>query len=173
MEDFNYTLDQKDKYEGSKTNIRYRCHSTVALSKLIMENHLLRRENPDASELTCYNRSSSAKSRIERAYTDIKIVNKTKIKHKMISFSDHYNALLIDRLSSITKIGKDLWHFNSSLLKKKDFCSTTRNMLSILGTKKDNYSSISDWWEYTKDQIKDNAQLFAKNSTKQENIRIS
>ena len=46
-------------------------------------------------------------------------------------------------------------------------------MLYILGTKKDNYSSTNDWWEDTKDQIKDNARLFAKNSTKQENIRIS
>ena len=118
---------------------------------------LWRRENPDVSEFTCCNISSGIRSRIDRAYTDIKIANNTKIKHKMISFSNHYNALLIDRLSSITKIGKDLWHVNSSLLKKKDFCSTTRNMLSILGTKKNNYSSTNDWWEYTKDQIKDNA----------------
>ena len=59
----------------------------------------------------------------------------------MISLSDHYNALHIDRLSSKIKIGKDLWHFNSSLLKKKDFCSTTINMLSILGVRKKSYSS--------------------------------
>ena len=134
---------------------------------------LWKRENPDASEFTRYDRSSGTRSRIDGAYTDITSANNTKIKYKMISFCDHYNALFINRLSSIMKIGKGLWHFNSSLLKKKDFCSTTRNMLSILGTKKDNYSSISDWWEYTKDQIKDNARLFAKNSTKQENIRIS
>ena len=46
-------------------------------------------------------------------------------------------------------------------------------MLSILGTKKDNYSSTNDWWEYTMEQIKDDAQLFARNSKKQKNIRIS
>ena len=91
----------------------------------------------------------------------------------MISFFDHYNALIIDRLPSKTKIGKDFWHFNSSLFKKEDFCSTTKNMLSILSTKKTNYSSPSVWWEYSKSQIKDNARLFAKNSTKPENIRIS
>ena len=37
-----------------------------------------------------------------------KIANNTKINHKMISFSDHYNALFIDRFSFKTKIGKDM-----------------------------------------------------------------
>ena len=137
--DFNCTLGQKDRDEGNKTNRRYKCHSTFVLSKLIMENGLediWRRENPDISEFTRYGRSSGTRSRIDRACTDTKVPNNTKIKHKMISFSDHYNTLLIVTLSSITKIGKDLWHFNGSLLKKKDFCPTTRNMLSILGTKK-------------------------------------
>ena len=128
---------------------------------------------PRPSEFTRYNRSSGTRSRIGRAYTDVKIANNTRIDHKMITFSDHYNALIIDKLSSKTKIGKDLWHFNSSLLKKESFCSTNKNMLSILSTKKANYSSPSVCWEYTKRQIKDNARLFAKNPTKQENIRIS
>ena len=73
----------------------------------------------------------------------------------MISFTDHYNAIIIDRLASATKIEKDLWHFNNSLLNTTDFCSP------------------SYWWEYTKSQIKDNARTFSKNSAKQENIRIS
>ena len=109
--DFNCTLDQKDRDEGNKTNRRYRCHSTFALSKLIMENwleDLWRRENLDASEFTHYDGFSGTRSKIDRAYTDIKIANSTRIKRKMISFSDHHNALLIDRLSSITKLGKDL-----------------------------------------------------------------
>ena len=37
-----------------------------------------------------------------------KIANNTKINHKMISFSDHYNTLFIDRFSFKTKIGKDM-----------------------------------------------------------------
>ena len=40
--------------------------------------------------------------------TDMKIANNTKVNHIMISFTDHYNAICIDRLSSKTKIGKDL-----------------------------------------------------------------
>ena len=91
----------------------------------------------------------------------------------MISFSDHYNDLFIDRLSSKTQFGKDLWHFNSRIQKNKDFCSTTKNLLSFLRTKRSKYSSIIGWWEYTKCQIKENAVSFFKNSTKKENIRIS
>ena len=148
MGDFNCTLDKIDRDQGNKTHKCYRCHSTSALSKLVLENRLedlWRRENPDTSESTRYNRSSGTRSRIDRAYTDIKIANNTRIDHKMVSFSDHYNALIIDRRSSKTKTGNDLWHFNSSLRKKEDSCSTTKNMLSILSAKKTNYSSPSVW----------------------------
>ena len=165
-----------DRDEGNKTQKRYRCHSNFALSKIITDNgleDLWRRENPEISEFTRYDKSSGTRSRIDRVYTDKKIANNTKIIHKMIYFSDHYNALFIDKFSSKTKIGKDLWHFNNSLLGKNDFCSTTKNLLAMLKTKRDNYSTTSDWWEYTKCKIKDNAKTFSKNSTKQENIRIS
>ena len=92
---------------------------------------------------------------------------------KMIYFFDHYNALLIDRLSSKTKIGKDLWHFNDSILENKDFCSTTKSLLSFLRTKQNSYSSKSDWRECTKNKSKETARSFSKNSTTQENIKIS
>ena len=166
--DFNCILDKMDRDEGNKTQKCYRCHSNFALFKLIMENvleDLWRKENPGTSEFTRFDRSSGTRPRIDRVYTGIKIANNTKIKHKMISFSDHYNALFIERLSSKTIIGKDLWHFNSSILQNKDFCSTARDLLSFLKTKKNNYSSIIDWWEYTKCQIKENARSFSKNST--------
>ena len=111
MGDFNCTLDKMDRDEGNKTCRCYRCHSTFALSKLILENgleDLWRRENPDTSEFNGYNRSSGTRSRVDRAYTDLKIANNTRIDHKIISFCDHYNVLIIDRLSSKTKIRKCL-----------------------------------------------------------------
>ena len=40
-------------------------------------------------------------------YTDTKITNNTKINRKMVSLTDHYNGIPIDRLSSKVKIGKD------------------------------------------------------------------
>ena len=41
-----------------------------------------------------------------QGYTDIKIANNTKINHIMVSFTNHYNAISIDRLPSKTKIEK-------------------------------------------------------------------
>ena len=35
-----------------------------------------------------------------------------------------------------------------------------------------NLCSASDWWEYTKSCFKENAKIFSKNSTTQENITI-
>ena len=58
---FNCTLDKMDRDEGNKTHRHYRCYSTFALSKLVLENgleDLWRRENRDTSEFTHYNRSS-------------------------------------------------------------------------------------------------------------------
>ena len=59
-------------------------------------------------------------------YTDIKIAGNTKIKHIMVSFTDHYNAIFIDRFSSKTKTGKDFLYFNNSLFCKSEFPSTSK-----------------------------------------------
>ena len=39
----------------------------------------------------------------------------------MVSVTDHYDAISIDRLPSKIKIGKVSWYFNSSLLCKPGF----------------------------------------------------
>ena len=83
----------------------YRCRLNYALSKLIVGNgleDLWRRENPDSSEFTHYNRSSGTRSTINRVYTDIKVASNTKINHVMVSFTDHYSAIFIDRFPSKT-----------------------------------------------------------------------
>ena len=80
-------------------------HFNYTLSKLILDNgleDLWRRQNPDSSEFTRYNRSSGTRSTIDRAYTDIKMARNTKINHIMVSFTDHYNAIFIDRFPSKT-----------------------------------------------------------------------
>ena len=53
------------------------------------------RENPDFSEITLYDRSSSTRSKIDKVYTDTKITSNTKIIHMMVSFTDHYNTILL------------------------------------------------------------------------------
>ena len=64
-------------------------------------------ENPDSSEFIYYDRSSGKKSRIHRVYTDIKIANKFKINHILVSFTDHYNFVSLEIPLSEIKIGKD------------------------------------------------------------------
>lgn len=111
LRNFNCTISNMDRDDGRRTQKLYGCRFSFVVSKLIMDNGLedpWRRENLDTSEFTRYDRSSSTRSRIDRVYTDVKITNNTKLKHEMISFADHYNAIPIDRFPSKTKIGKHL-----------------------------------------------------------------
>ena len=111
-----------DRYSGNKTQRLYRCRSNYALSKLIVNNELKdlwRRENLD-SWVHRYHRSSGTRSRIDRVYTDIEIANNTKINHIMVSFTDLYNAISIDRLHSKSKVRKDSWYLNNSLCCKPE-----------------------------------------------------
>ena len=55
----------------------------------------------------------------------------------MVSFTNHYNAISIDRLPSKTKTEKYSWYFNNSLLCKYEVSSATKTFLfSIKNTKK-------------------------------------
>ena len=51
-------------------------------------------------EFTRYDRPSGTRCRIDRVYDDIKIANNTKINHIIVSFTDLYNVIFIDRLPS-------------------------------------------------------------------------
>ena len=66
----------------------------------------------------------STRSRIDRVYTHIKIASNTKINHIMVSSTDLYNDISIDRLPSKSKIRNDSCYFNNSLWWKLEFSST-------------------------------------------------
>ena len=111
----------------------YRYCLNYALSKFILDNglkDLRRRENPDSSEISCHERSSGTKFRIDRVYTDTKIASNTKINQIMVSFTDHYKSIFIDKFHSETKFGKYLWYFNNSLLCKPEFSSTSKTFFN-------------------------------------------
>ena len=58
--DLNCAMDKIDRVGENKIKRLYRCCSSYALSKLIVDNRLedlWRRENPDSPEFTCYDRS--------------------------------------------------------------------------------------------------------------------
>ena len=54
-------------------------------------------------------------------------------------------------------------------------CSTnvSPSYSQLKKTPKNNHSSASDWWGYTKSYFKENPKIFSKNSTTQANITIS
>lgn len=108
-------MEKINRNSGNKTQKIYGCRTNDALSKLIVDNGLKdiwRRENQDSSVFTLYNRSSDTRSRIDRVYTNMKIVNNTKINHTKLPFTDYYNATSIERLPTKNKIGKDSCYFN-------------------------------------------------------------
>ena len=124
--DFNCTMDV-----GNKTQRLYRCGYKYALWKLIIDNGLADlwiKENPNSSKFTRYNRSSGTRSRMDRVYIDIKIANSLKINDIMLSFTNHYNAISLNRLSLKTKIGKIhvtliiLFYVNPSSLQLQIIC---------------------------------------------------
>ena len=53
---------------------------------------------------------------IDWVYADIKFTYNIKMSHIMVSFSDHYDTIFVDRVLSKTEIGRVSWYFNNSVL---------------------------------------------------------
>ena len=154
----------------------YRCRFNDALSKPIVDNglkNLWRSENPDSSEFNRYERSSGTRSRIDRVYTDTKIVSNTKINHIMVSFTDHYDAIFTDRLPSKTILGKYSWYCNNSLLCKLKFSSTSKIFLFLLKTQKTTTLQQVTGGKTLNLVLKKMLERFLKMLLFQKNIRIS
>ena len=160
--DFNCTMNKMER--DGRNKILYKCHFSYVKSKCIVDNgleDLWRRENPDLSEFTCYSRPSSTRITIDRVHTDVKMASNSKISHIMVSFTNHYNAIFINRFPSKTKTGKDSWYFNNSLLCKPEFSLTTDFSFFIKNTRY-NHSLASGWWENTKSSFKEDARTFSE-----------
>ena len=66
----------------------------------------------------------------------MKIDKNKKINHIIVSFTNHHNAISIDRVPSKTKIGKYSRYFSNSLLCKFEASSATKTFLFLLKTHK-------------------------------------
>ena len=97
-----------DRYGENKTQRLYRCCSNYAL---IVDNGLKiygegRTQISLSSPTMICSLARLGIDRIDRVYTDIKIANNTKSNYIMVSFTDHYNAIFIDRLPQKLKLEK-------------------------------------------------------------------
>lgn len=79
-------------------------------------------------------------------------------------FTDHHLAT-IDVCLSISKRPRYYWHFNNKLLKDKEFCENFKYFWEMWRNKKNNFRSLSQWWEVGKAHIKGLCQQFTFNHT--------
>ena len=78
-----------------------------------------------ASEFNRRGRSSDTRYTMDKVHTDIKMARNGKVNYIMLCVTDHYNAIFIDRFPWKTKIGKDSWYINNSILCKSELSLTT------------------------------------------------
>ena len=128
----------------------YRCGSNYALPKLIVDNgleNLWRMENPDSSEFSYYDRSSGTRFRIDRVYTDMKMLAIPRLITKwhpllivirLILLTDFPQKHKLEKMNG-TLIGQILFHVSPIFPKLKRICLFNKS------TKK-HYSSASDGW---------------------------
>ena len=125
--DFNNTLSKKDK--TSEQNLK--CESQIELQSLLQEFDLedtWRVENSNEYIFTHEHLVNNSHARIDRAYLSTKIRAEIKIKHELISFSDHYNAVFITREKEKLERGKGYWMLNNSLLEDQNYTKEIENL---------------------------------------------
>ena len=91
----------------------------------------------------------------------------------MVSFTDHYDAIFTDRFPSKTKLGKDSWYCNNSLLCKLKFSSTSKIFLFLLKTQKITTLQQVTGGKTLNLVLKKMLELFLKMLLFQKSIRIS
>ena len=101
LRDFNCTINKMEKDGGNKIQRLHGCGSIYFLSKLIVDKRLedlYRRKNLDSLDFTNYDRSSGTRCKRGKVCTHKTTANNTKINQMMLFFTDHYNAISLDRL---------------------------------------------------------------------------
>ena len=80
--------------------------------------------------------------------------------------TDHYNAPQITiTFDKITR-GKGVWIFNNNLLQDNEYVKLITETLADQTNAKRHYRDIADWWENTKQTIKQQKVKYAKAKTK-------
>ena len=140
-------------------NRLYRCCSNCAPWKLIVDNgleDLWRRENPDLPGFTCYDRSFAKDPRCTGSILISILIQKLLATPRlitMVSFTDHYNAISIDRLPLKTKIGNDSWYFNNSFSCKSEVSSATKTFFKKKKKHKKIFMTPCYGWDSTTSRL--------------------
>ncbi len=82
-----------------------------------------------------------------------------------LSFSDH-NMVSCKCLLNSVKPKSAYWHFNTNLLNDKFFFESFKAFWEVFKKTKSSFKSLQQWWDYGKVQIKQFAQQYTRNVTK-------
>ena len=109
------------------------------------------------------------RTRLDRIYTSKSIGHHiTNAALIPTTMSDHYNAPQITiTFDKITR-GKGVWIFNNNLLQDNEYVKLITETIENQTNAKPLYHDITDWWENTKQTIKQKTVKYAKAKTKQE-----
>ena len=166
--DFNTTLTPLDRSSGELGEGKSELESLI--QKFDLEDNW-RIKNPSEELYTHYHGRTNTYSRIDRAYTSTKLRMSTKIKHILNSFSDHYHAIHVQRKNQDIKRGKGYWILNASILNNDNYRIEIENLWNNWKSQKHCFSSVSQWWETGKKQIRDFTKLYTRATTKHLNKR--
>ena len=168
--DFNMTEDKQDR--TTLNEYQQTCLSQTSLTALkntLNIEEVYRKQHPSAKQYTYFHHRTMTRTRLDRIYTsksiDHHITNAALIPTTM---SDHYNApqttITFDKITR----GKGVWIFNNNLLQDNEYVKLITETLADQTNAKRLYRDIADWWENTKQTIKQKTAKYAKAKTKQE-----
>ena len=154
--DFNcvskYDLDRKSNQRSAKDKHDEGETELLNLQNTLTLEDVWRRRNPNSKTFT-FSRANS-KSRIDYFLCSKRIDNEIE-QAKIVScvFSDHDIIYLKLNTSKIER-GPGLWMFNSELIKKQNYIHLIEKYWQSWRKRKHEFSSLSEWWEMAKHNIK-------------------
>ena len=153
-----------------RTGVEPHLQSSSVLSHVVKKSDLVdvwRRMHPTCKQYTwvqiSHGRVSAA--RLDRFYLPKAFSARvTNCQIIPVAFTDHHLVLMELILSSNGK-PRSFWHFNNRLLQDLNFCEQFKMFWAYWRSRKDGFSSLTQWWEVGKAQIKVFCQQYTSYST--------
>ena len=168
--DFNMTEEKQDRTtlnEYQKTCLSQT--SLTALKNTLNIEDVYRKQHPSAKQYTYFHHRTMTRTRLDRLYTSKSIGHHiTNAALIPTTMSEHYNAPQITITFDKISRGKGVWIFNNNLFQDNEYVKLITETIENQTNSKPLYHDITDWWENTKQTIKQKTVKYAKAKTKQE-----
>ena len=165
--DFNLTLDDNDRFPDVHRKSCKSKHSFLTLLHTLNLEDIWRVLNP-SSRVFSFRSSNGNRSRLDRFYSTSSERQNTSIAYRPIFFTDHYNSAVIKYSVTNVEKGPGLWILNNALLKNKDYAILIENFWNTFRNKKNEFLTLSEWWEKGKEEISALSRKFGKDTKKRE-----